>query len=148
MSDDTRPDSLPVDADAWISGFPEKLEQEFLQIAKFTFSRESNIGDYQRALTFAFRRLLAETGMSEADMQATFSDAKFGWTEAKNKRRCELIDKDVDEELSFDEAQELESLTFQLRYASWSVEQDRVEGARQELDALKSQLEQSETKSS
>ncbi|MCA9126514.1 MAG: hypothetical protein KDB22_05490 [Planctomycetales bacterium] len=146
MSDDTRPDSLPVDADAWISDFPEKLEQEFLQIAKFTFSRDANICDYQRALTFAFRRLLAETGMPEADMQATFSDAKFGWTEAKNKRRCELIEKVVDEELSFDESLELESLTFQLRYANWSGEKGRVEDARQKLEALKSQPEQSESK--
>lgn len=148
MSDNTRPDSLPADADVWISGVLEKLEQEFLHIAKSTFSRDSNIGDYQRALTFAFRRLLAESGMTEAEMQAVFCDPKFGWTEAKNKRRFELIDKEVDDKLSFDEAQELESLTFQMRYANKPIEDGRVREARQELEQLKSQLERSENRPS
>jgi hypothetical protein len=80
MSDVPPPNAISVDADDWIAGFPEKLEQEFLHIGKWTFSRDSKIGDYQRALIFAFRRLLAETGMSEADMLATFCDPKFGWT--------------------------------------------------------------------
>jgi hypothetical protein len=92
MSDVPPPNSVSVDADDWIGGFPEKLEQEFLQITKWMFSRDSNIRDYQQTLIYAFRRLLAETGMPDADMLATFCDPKFGWTEAKNGRRFELID--------------------------------------------------------
>lgn len=148
MSDDTRPESVPTDADAWISDFVQNLELEFLQLAKFTFSRTSDNGDNQRALLFAIRRLLANDGMSEAAMQAMFSDPKFGWTEAKNKRRFELIDKEIDDELSFDEAHELESLTFQMRYANKPVEDDRVSEARQELERLKSELGQSENEPS
>ena len=110
MSDVPPPNSVSVDADDWIAGFPEKLEQEFLQIAKWTFSPESNVRDYQRTLIFAFRRLLGETGMSEAEMVATFCDPKFGWTESKNARRCELIEREVANNLSFEEALELESL--------------------------------------
>ena len=148
MSDETRPDSVPTDSDAWISDFLQQLELEFLQLAKFTFSRTSDTGDNQRALLFAIRRLLANDGMPEAVMQSIFSDPKFGWTEAKNKRRFELIDREVDDTLSHDEALELESLTFQMRYASKPVEDDRVNEARQELERLKIELGQSEKKPS
>lgn len=148
MSDVPPPNSVSIDADDWIAGFPEKLEQEFLQIAKWTFSPNSDIRDYQRALIYAFRRLLADTGMPEAEMHSTFCDPKFGWTESKNARRFELIDREVANILSFEEALELESLTFQLRYANRAIEEDRVLQARQELDLLKSQLERNRSKSS
>ena len=36
------------------------------------------------------------------------------WTEAKNKRRCELIDKDIDDRLTPEEAIELEALERQM----------------------------------
>ena len=146
MSDETRPDSVPTDADAWISDLLQKLELEFLQLAKFTFSRTSDTGDNQRVLLFAIRRILANDGMPEAVMQAIFSDPNFGWTEAKNKRRFELIDREVDDTLSHDEALELESLTFQMRYANKPVEDDRVNKARQKLERLKTEIGRSENK--
>jgi hypothetical protein len=36
------------------------------------------------------------------------------WTEAKNRRRCELIDKDIDDHLTPEEAVELEALERQM----------------------------------
>jgi len=36
------------------------------------------------------------------------------WTEAKNRRRCDLIDKDIDDHLTPEEAVELETLERQM----------------------------------
>jgi hypothetical protein len=142
MSDEKRPDSVSIPADRWIADLLQQLELEFLQIAKFTFSRTSDVDDYQRTLLHSVRKLLAKDGMAEDAMQAVFADPQFGWTDAKNARRFELIEKEEDDELTFEEAQELESLTFQMRFANRPLEDDRVDQARMELEQLKNEVQQ------
>jgi hypothetical protein len=53
------------------------------------------------------------------------------WTGARNARRCQLIDKDVQETLSEPEQQELEVLTQQLRAYRRRVAPIPNNGARQ-----------------
>ena len=53
------------------------------------------------------------------------------WTEAKNARRCQLIDKEIQETLSEMEKQELEMLTQQLRAYRRRVAPLPIHGARQ-----------------
>jgi hypothetical protein len=52
------------------------------------------------------------------------------WTEAKNQRRCELIDKDIDDHLTPEEAIELEALERQMDRHSRTVAPLPLEDAR------------------
>ncbi len=144
MSDEKPPENLPIDADDWIRQFIEKLESEFLLIAKSTFLRQPTDEDFHNALLFATQRLLSNEGMSHETIRDTLSDSSFGWTEEKNKRRFYLIDKESSGEISFDEAQELEALTFQMRYAFKPIHDERIAEAEQELQNLKNKLDRSE----
>jgi len=53
------------------------------------------------------------------------------WTEDRNARRCQLIDKDIQETLSEAERQELELLTQQLRAQRRRLAPIPLDGARQ-----------------
>lgn len=140
MSDTKLPEDLPLDAGAWIQTFCETLELEFLDIAKSTFSKDADKADFHQTAIFAIRRLLEQDGITEEQLQQSYSDDKFGWSDGRNQRRCELIDKETDETISFEEAQELESLTFQMRYALKRVHDERVGEAQAELQKLKNDL--------
>lgn len=64
------------------------------------------------------RSLVAESATSGED-----------WDDAQNERRCELIDKDIQEKLSPQERRELEALTHQLRLHRRSFAPIPLEGA-------------------
>lgn len=58
------------------------------------------------------------------------------WTDQKNRRRCELIDKEIDETLSETEAKELEVLQSEMlayRQKVAPLPLDKVRAIRQEL---------------
>jgi hypothetical protein len=59
------------------------------------------------------RRTLAEH-IAES-LRAEVEASAENWTEAKNARRCELIDKDIQKSLTAAEKHEMDSLTEQLR---------------------------------
>ena len=144
MSDEKPPEDLPSDADDWIRHFVENLEAEFLHIAKSTFLNHPTNEDFHNTLLFAIQRLLTNEGMSSESIRDVLSDSSFGWTEEKNKRRFDLIDRESSGEISYNEAQELEALTFQMRYAFKPMHDERIAEARRELENLKNEVGRSE----
>lgn len=56
--------------------------------------------------------------------------AEAMWTEARNARRCELIDNEIQETISEEERQELKALTKQMRAYRRHVAPLPIEGAR------------------
>ena len=68
------------------------------------------------------------------------------WNDAKNERRCELIDKDIQGALSADEGRELESLTQQMRAHRRTVARIPIAGAtRLHQQLLEKKRQQQET---
>ena len=68
------------------------------------------------------------------------------WNDAKNERRCELIDKDIQGALSAAEGRELESLTQQMRAYRRAVARIPIAGAtRLHQQLLEKKRQQQET---
>jgi hypothetical protein len=67
------------------------------------------------------------------------------WTEAKNARRCQLIDKDIQEALTEADRQELATLTQQLRAYRRRVAPIPIDGARRLHEQLLEKKRQQES---
>jgi hypothetical protein len=74
------------------------------------------------------RQDLAREILQSLETDAPVSDGE--WDEARNARRCELIDKDIQGRISREERRELESLTRQFRAYRQRVAPVPLEGAR------------------
>ncbi|MBW3597130.1 MAG: hypothetical protein KY475_07625 [Planctomycetes bacterium] len=71
-----------------------------------------NVGDYVVSLVLG--RIPAETRCHEEDAAGKTASASE-WNDQKNARRCELIDRDIQNELNDEERLELANLTDQFR---------------------------------
>lgn len=71
-----------------------------------------------------------------ADRDGLPAPAASGWTDVKNIRRCELIDKDIDSFLTVEERAELESLEMELRRHVNAVAPRPLEALLEEVRAL------------
>lgn len=77
-----------------------------------------------------------------ADLPASSGE----WSDAKNERRCELIDKDIQGTLRPEERRELESLTHQMRAHRRTIARIPIEGAtRLHQQLLEMKRQQQET---
>jgi hypothetical protein len=75
------------------------------------------------------RRSLADQNRQSLEIDP--AEPQGEWNEAKNARRCQFIDKEIQETLTEMERQELESLTLQLRAYRRRVAPIPIDGARQ-----------------
>lgn len=106
----------------WAEMFVKYLQIEFYDVAG---EPKENISEdqYRRWMMSAFLKTLAGMGMPpqnidqlyHAQMATIDQGPEEPWSEAKNERRVELIDKSLQDQLTFDEAKELTRLTHQLR---------------------------------
>ena len=140
MPSEERPNSIPFDEVEWLARFIREFELEFNVITRSleSYSGESEIS---RIVLYAVKRLLSESGMRTEEMLSIIADDRYGWTDEKNARRFELIEKKMDDNLSGGEAWELESLTEQLRYSMKDVERSRVEFAKKLFDDVSESID-------
>ena len=76
-------------------------------------SEYSQVCDQVKNWPTELRQCLAEE--LAKSLAADVPESRGEWSDAKNERRCELIDKDIQGTLGLEERRELESLTQQLR---------------------------------
>jgi hypothetical protein len=63
-----------------------------------------------------------------------------GWTEAKNQRRCHLIDKEINSSITLAEQAELDHLQKDLYAAHPRVTRDELDALRQIYNELKQKM--------
>ncbi len=84
-----------------------------------------------------------EVTIATLESERLFTANGADWTDAKNDRRCELIDKEIDATLTPDEAKELESLQDQMLRYRHRVAPLPLGYARQLLEVLERKAAQS-----
>lgn len=120
--------------------------QQFLRQFELDFAAESgqlpidaDITAYRAATVRAFKATLLESGMDHGAVLELFAQVATGygaaeaadWDEESNRRRCQLIDRDIQGSLSPIEQLELANLTQQMRKHVDNEVHFPMEGARQ-----------------
>ena len=135
---DERSKTVSSDAVSWGSKFIAVLEMEFADIAS-ELALGAAEDDFRRAMVTAVVNVLRETGAKSTEMSSMLDEAasrllpehaSVEWTDETNARRLELIDKLIQQQLSPDEAIELERLTESMRAHCDTEEAVPLEGAR------------------
>ena len=133
---DTEP-SIPTDALDWSQVFDKRFRETF-QTEFHNLPEKSSEEDFHRAATRAFVLTLRESGLSretllkflEEAMRRTTSQTLQVWTEARNKRRSELIAKKFQDAITVKEQFELRALTCAMRAALDTEENVPFSGAQ------------------
>ncbi len=144
---DTATDVAP-DADNWIRQFARHLEIHFLDSAR-RLPADASASEFQRAATHAVLATFIDSGL---ELEALFEligqtaieyeSAGVAWNETLNRRRFELIDKEIQGTLNQTERIELAGLTKIMRDHTDSESNLPMQGAK----VLHRKLLQMETK--
>lgn len=137
----SRPQSKQATASAaeWGRVFFKRLRLEFAETAA-DLPRDATHEEFGLAMVCALNSVFAESGIPPEQVRVLLADwvsrlstpASHGeWSEAKNARRLELIDKSIQGQLSQAEAAELDQLTACLRATFDTEEMVPLEGAKQ-----------------
>ena len=128
--------TLPSDALDWSIQF-EKHYREAFQFACAKLSNNSSTEEFQKAAAQAFVSTLRESGIKDTKLvefigQAIWIPAQVNldWTDEKNNRRTELIDKMFQHTISLEERFELGALTRTMRTAFDTEENIPLSGAK------------------
>jgi hypothetical protein len=131
------PSSMSEDADNWIRRFTAFVEENFID-ASCRLSRDASLADYQYATIRAVWQTLLESGMDPESIMVTIGQvlietvAPLGeWNSELNRRRFELIDKEIQHSLTPAERIELAGLTRLMRNQLESEANLPLEGARE-----------------
>ena len=126
---------LSTDALDWSVSFDSHYREAF-QKSCAGLPGKPDIEDFQRAATFAFISTLRESGIKDVKLiefvgQAIWEPVKpeDDWDEDKNLRRTQLIDKMFQNDITFEERFELNSLTQLMRAAIDTEENIPMAGA-------------------
>lgn len=136
QSSPTKP-SHPSDAADWLNAFKKHFSIAFQDATSSLADQPAN-EELQKAAIIAMVTTLRDSGLSNDQMLVFLSEA-FGavrvgtieWTPELNERRIELIDRDLANEISFDEKVELARLTDALRTSINTEEVFPMKGARE-----------------
>ena len=141
--------SHPSDAADWLNSFKKHFSFAF-QDATSSLADKPSSEELQKAAIVAMTTTLRDSGLSDDQMLVFLSEAfetvrkgTVEWTPELNKRRIELIDGDIANEISFEEKIELARLTDALRASVNTEEAFPMKGAR-ELHAKLKTMEQKE----
>ena len=129
-------DSISEHANAWIQQFLKELEDNFLG-ASHSLPPDARVPDYQVATIRAMFQTLLDSGMdTESVVEAigqVFVERRPGptqWNSELNRRRFELIDREIQETLTPAERIELAGLTAIMREELDSEANLPMEGAK------------------
>ena len=143
------PPSYPSDAADWLNAFKKHFSFAF-QDATSGLADQPADEELQKAAIMAMTATLRDSGLSDEQMLVFLSEAFetvttncVEWTPELNKRRIELIDRDLANGISFEEKVELARLTDALRGNVKTEEVFPMKGAR-ELHAKLKAMEQKE----
>jgi len=108
----------------WAETFVKHLQIEFHILAGET-EDVASVDQNRRWMVIAFLRTLIESGISPQEVERLYlfqaaameQNALEPWSEVKNSRRIELIDKSLQDQITSEESKELAQLTNQLREA-------------------------------
>jgi len=130
------PDSISEHANAWIRQFVRALENSFLDASR-SLPSDARVPDYQVATIRAVLQTLLDSGMdSESFVEAVgqvLIERRPGpveWNSELNRRRFELIDREIQETLTPAERIELAGLTRIMREELESEANLPMEGAK------------------
>ena len=133
----------------WLNAFKKHFSIAFQDAVSDLSSDAENL-ELQKAAIVAMTTTLRESGLSDDQLLVFLSEAfetvhvgAIEWTTELNQRRIELIDRDLANEISFDEKVELARLTNALRANVSTEEAFPMQGAR-ELHAKLKAMEQKE----
>ena len=132
-------ESAPVNAELTdlASKFASLMESNFIAELPDAASQES-MGDFRRQMMSSFITSMCDTGATEAEVAALLQSAlnrllvptHEPWSDVKNERRVNLIDRSIQGTLSSDEAFELDQLTAEMRRHCETEEAMPTRGAR------------------
>ena len=141
--------SYPSDAADWLNTFKKHFSIAF-QDATSGLANQTANEELQKAAVVAMMTTLRDSGLSDDQMLVFLSEAfetvpttSIEWTPELNKRRIELIDRDLANEISFGERIELARLTNALRTSVHAEGAFPIKGARELYAKLKA-MEQKE----
>lgn len=129
---------LSVGARDWIQQFLRQFELDFANESN-RLPSDADISAYRVATTRAFKATLLESGMDSPGVLELFAQVATEnqaretphWDAELNRRRCELIDRDIQGSLSSIEQLELANLTQQMRKHVDTEVNFPTEGAKQ-----------------
>jgi hypothetical protein len=143
------PNSISEDAGDWIQQFTKHLSLNFLDTSR-SFPPDAGLPDFQDATARAAWQTLLDSGMTSDSILDSIGpvlvERRAGrgeWNSELNRRRFDLIDKDIQQSLTLAERIELAGLTRLMRDHVESEANLPLEGARElhrqllDLDARK-----------
>lgn len=105
-----------LDAADWVAQFSKLLELEFNSVPQ-EVAGEAMDDTYRQSITRAFLNVLADSGASTEEISGLIQNAlrsthpqEVEWTDEKNVRRVELIDKKIQGDIAPEERMELARL--------------------------------------
>jgi hypothetical protein len=137
-AESAHPGSIPDAAADWGRQFLKHLELAYADSAS-SLEATSGWEDFRQAMLLSFVETLRDSGAAPAELMQLMTaaidrlspqDRRENWTSHKNARRVELIDKQIQHGLSYDEVIELARLTTLMRAQFDQEEFVPLEGVR------------------